>query len=204
MYFIAFHFFFHIFNLLHAPAIVLHYDVATTVLWGCAPLASPRSWRPPRAPLRASTAASPPPRTTSPTPSLVNAVLNPALAPACVRKCARVSLHFTLPWGPRACAHLRACSSGSIRRRREPTRADVSQPQPQHSRAAWLEIRGVAQSGAFLSLSCTTYALLLHRVSCCLTRAPSLVHAPHRPLRRLRQRAVDLPRCIRRLHGPTR
>jgi hypothetical protein len=48
-----------------------------------------------------------------------------------------LSLHFTLPWGPRACAHLRACSSGSIRRRREPTRADVSQPQPQHSRAAW-------------------------------------------------------------------
>ena len=64
----------------------------TTVPWGCAPRASPRSWRPPRAPLRASTAASPPPRTTLPTPSLVSAVLHRALAPACVPKCARVSL----------------------------------------------------------------------------------------------------------------
>jgi hypothetical protein len=42
--------------------------------WGCAPRASPRSWRPPRELLRASTAASPPPRTTSQTPSLVSAV----------------------------------------------------------------------------------------------------------------------------------
>ena len=55
----------------------------------------------------------------------------------CSQMCTSLSLHFALPWGPRACAHLRACSSGSIRRRREPTRADVSQPQPQHSRAAW-------------------------------------------------------------------
>ena len=38
-----------------------------------------------------------------------------------------LSLHIALPWGPRACAHLRACSSGSIRRRRA-TGADLWQP----------------------------------------------------------------------------
>ena len=172
----------------------------TRVPWGCAPRASPRSWRPPRAPLRASTAASPPPRTTSPTPSPVSAVLHPALAPACVRKCARVSLHFTLPWGPRACAHLRACSSGSIRRRREPTRADLWQPHSLsiHAQPGTIsEGSRSARRAAPLSLSCTG-------CPAASPAAPPLVHAPHRPLRRLRQRAVDLPRCIRRLHGPAR
>ena len=137
--------------------------------WGCAPRASPRSWRPPRAPLRASTAASPPPRTTSPTPSLVSAVLHRALAPACVRNCARVSLSAL--YSALGAKGLRAPARVQFRKHPPPARTYARRPlaatQPQHSRAAWHNIRGVAQraqSGASLSL--------LHRVSCRLTRRP--------------------------------
>jgi hypothetical protein len=136
------------------------------------------AWRPPRELLRVSTAASPPPRTTSPTPSPVSAVLHPALAPACVRKCARVSLCTLLcPGGQgpaRTCARADPAASAAGANARRPLAATQRRPS------------------------------LLHRVSCRLTRAPPLVHAPHRVLRRLRQRAVDVPRCIHRLHGPAR
>ena len=94
--------------------------------WVCAQRASPRSWRPPRAPLRASTAASPAPRTTSPTPSLVSAM------------------------------------------HRSRTLCDTRARVPPHPRP---------------------FARACPPSSC---------------LRRLRQRPVDLPRCIRRLHGPAR
>ena len=173
--------------------------------WGCAPRASPRSWRPPRAPLRASTAASPPPRTTSPTPSLVSAVLHRALAPACVRKCARVSLCTLLcPGGQgsaRTCARAVPGASAAGANLRAPTSRSHS---PSIHAQPGSRFAGSRRAAPF-SIS---LALLMH-YSCtgcpaASPAAPPLVHAPHRPLRRLRQRAVDLPRCIRRLHGPAR
>ena len=95
---------------------------------------------------------------------------------------------------------LRAPACVQLREHPPPARmrADLWQPQPQRSQAGLAhKPQRVAQSGALLSL--------LHRVSCRLTRrAPARACPPSRPLRRLRQRAVDLPRSIRRVHGSAR
>ena len=76
---------------------------------------------------------------------------------ACVRT--SLSLHFAMPWGPRACAHLRACSSVSIRRRRERAPTSGSHSPSVHKQAWHTSLRG-SRRAAPRSLTCTRASAL--------------------------------------------